>query len=167
MKKVIFLLLVMVIVLLVTSCSSGGDNPLPSPTKENPYSFTLSSLNEEIYSLTDFDGKVVVLYYFRLNCTFCSQMIPVVLKLSKEYEDVVFLMVNYRDSTQKIIPYLSKFNVDIPVLLDSDGNYATKVGVYALPTTIIFSSVGTLEDRIIGAVSEQKLRQVIEKVLDY
>ena len=164
MKKTIFIFLAILVVFITTSCS-GSVVPTPSPVTNNPYSFSLPSLDGNVYSLSDFEGRVVVLYYFKLNCSYCSQLLPTVLQLSKEYEDVVFLIVNYRDSISEITPYISQYQVDIPVLLDSDGKYAAKLGIYAFPTTVIFNPDGSLDSKIIGAVPEAKLRQKIDAAI--
>lgn len=46
------------------------------------------------------------------------------------------------------------------------GEYAAKKGVAAIPTTVLVSSDGTEQQRIIGSVPESEFRAAIERVLE-
>ncbi|MEG1705550.1 MAG: thioredoxin family protein [Clostridia bacterium] len=83
------------------------------------------------------------IYNFTSNfCYYCTQMNPIFDKLKKEYKDKTGFKV-----------------IDI----DKDGAVANKYNIYATPTFIAVDKDGNKKDSIQGVVSEEKLKEFIEK----
>lgn len=108
-------------------------NGMVIQSQELAHDFSLTSANATEVSLSDFRGKVVVLYF---GYTFCPDVCPATLSslskamdiLGKKAEDVQFIMISVdpdRDTPDRLAEYVAYFNPtfigvtgDVPQLED-------------------------------------------------
>ncbi|HVT02129.1 MAG TPA: thioredoxin [Thermoanaerobaculia bacterium] len=88
-------------------------------------------------------GGIVLVDFGAEWCGPCKAMLPVMRKLSTEYEGK-----------------LNVYSVDI----DKTPSLAARHGVMSVPTMLFFKE-GAAVDRIVGAVSEKELRKRIEQTI--
>lgn len=86
-------------------------------------------------------GKLAVVDFYADWCGPCQMMAPVIEKLAKEYEGSVVI---------------GKLNVD------EENDISKQYRVMSIPTIIFFKN-GEVQDKVIGAVSEDELKEKIEK----
>lgn len=87
-------------------------------------------------------NKLAVVDFYADWCGPCQMMAPIVEKLANEYEGEVVI---------------GKLNVD------EESGISRQYRVMSIPTIIFFKN-GEAADKIIGAVSEDELREKIEKL---
>jgi thiol-disulfide isomerase/thioredoxin len=144
----------------------------PSKARHDPApDFTMEKLGGGAVSLQALRGKVVMLDFWATWCPPCRAEMPALTTLAQQYEDrgLVFLAANQDDSdTQRteVAAFLKKLPaLEKSVLLDHDGEVATRYGVEVLPTMFFIGRDG----RILGSFSsyapEAVLRQRIERAL--
>lgn len=132
--------------------------------------FTLPDLDNRPRSLSEWQGKVVVLNFWATWCPPCRKEIPAFNKLQKKYaaKGLQFVGIAIDDKTA-----VKKFLEIIPIdyeLLVGDANaieiaktYGNLSGV--LPYTIIIDRQGKIVSITEGALSEREAEQAIRKLL--
>jgi thiol-disulfide isomerase/thioredoxin len=127
---------------------------------EQAADFTLPTLEGSEISLSDLEGKVVIIDFWATWCGPCVEAFPVFQEVVDAYadnEDVVFLAVNtfegeYSDErVQKAADFMEKHELDFPVLFDMDedkvaGDYA----VQGIPTQVAIGRDGKLRFEKVG-----------------
>ncbi|MCL6267684.1 TlpA family protein disulfide reductase [Flagellimonas myxillae] len=118
----------LLILFLVGSCKTD-----PDKTQENQlYSgtmapdFELNSVDGQTMKLSDYKGKFVVLHFATTWCPFCNAEAPYLKELAGKYDDVSVIIVDVKESKELVKEKLvDKFELNFPVLLDTDGAVAT------------------------------------------
>jgi thiol-disulfide isomerase/thioredoxin len=128
--------------------------------------FTLSDLAGNEVALSDYKGMPVVLNFWASWCGYCVQEMPYFDSMAKELEgDVQFLMVNYQESKETAQAYIDQYGYSFDVLLDIEGAVTNGYGVSGFPTTCFIDKDGKLQNAVIGAISEAKLRTNIQALM--
>lgn len=163
--KMISILICMLTVFL-SSCSVES-TPFPSPSPD-VYGFTLTGLDGNIYSLSDFKGEIVVVSFFTTKCKYCKKEIPMLQELEEEFKDfaVRFVLINYQEPFVTVNDFVNEYNITLLTLLDSEGKITDQYRVYGFPTILFFDREGNIsEPRIVGNVGKETLRKRINKLL--
>ena len=122
-------------------------------------------------SLTDFQGKVVMLDFWATWCAPCQAEMPALLKLAKEYEGrgLVFVAAS-RDEMPDAPLFVQEFVQSRmpelgPYVVFAPDELAALYQVQALPTLFFLDRKGNVLDSHRGMLSEAALRQRIERAL--
>lgn len=146
-----------------------GDTETGAPDKIMAPDFTLKDLSGNDISLSDYEGKIVILNFWALWCRYCIEEMPDFNTLDKELEqtgDAVILTVNVQDSAEAIQDYLTKNSLDLKVLLDEDGIIASTYGISGFPTTFMLNPDGSLYTYIPGKTDIETLRKLLDMMLN-
>jgi cytochrome c biogenesis protein CcmG/thiol:disulfide interchange protein DsbE len=113
----------------------------------------------------DYAGRVVVVNFWATWCGPCRREQPVLSSVegSQDPKGAFFVGVDYRDDAAAGRAYLHEFDVAYPSLEDPSGGLAYRFGVPYLPSTIVADAEGRLRYRVVGAVDEATLNDLIEK----
>lgn len=110
--------------------------------------FTLKEISSPAtFKLSNYEGKSAVLVnFFATWCPYCTQEIPDLHKIQKEFGDkgLVIASVNVQESEGKVANFVRKKKIMYKVLLDSDADVSKKFKVYGIPTNILIDSKGTI-----------------------
>lgn len=114
-------------------------------TKSEVIDFRLDTLGHERFYLNQYRGKVVVLAFWSTWCTTCKLEL-VELKsfaASPEYKNLVVVAVcNDPENIDDVKTIAKTLAIDYPVLLDKQAKVFKKLGMSAVPTTIIIDQTG-------------------------
>ncbi len=115
-------------------------------------------------------GHVVMLDVWAEWCDPCRDSLPLINDIAKQYEakGLKVYAINTDATTEPIGPFLAKYKVDLPVLLDPNATRSEAVlRVKAMPTTVLLDKKGAVrfvhegfEEGVLGEWLEQ-----IEKLL--
>jgi DsbE subfamily thiol:disulfide oxidoreductase len=117
-------------------------------------------------SLSQYEGKVVVLNFFASWCPPCKVENPAFIRVWERYRtsDVVIIGIVYEDTTDKAREYVRANGVTWPTVQDSDGRVAFAYGVHAPPETFFIGRDGIIAGRHIGEITEQVLVNGIDEL---
>ena len=155
-KKNIFWIVVLLTVFLLVGCdNSTSEQPL---TQVNPESnlaadFTLTNMQGEQVSLSQYRGKVVVVNFWATWCPPCREEMPSMERLYRNYKDkgLVMLAINVDENgKQAVAQFLKRTPHSFPILLDSDNAAQQAYGVFRFPESFIIDRNGIVVKRIIG-----------------
>ena len=114
--------------------------------------FELPSLAGGMVKLSDYRGKVVFINFWATWCGTCEVEMPSMEKLYRKYKDFGFEMLTISvDKDQSLIePFMKKFNLTFPVLLDPDSEVDKKVyKTTGVPATLIVNREGLIVHKAI------------------
>ena len=164
MNKILRAMLVTVLAflilgLLVTGCAGGSEPPTvaldPSMAiiGQKAPDFRLKNINGQSVSLSDFYGQPVLINFWASWCTPCVSEMPYIEEIYTEWSDkgLVLLTINIGDSSSKVEAFLHKYNLSLPVLLDTKKTVAQQYNIRFIPTTFFIDNNGTIQESISGA----------------
>jgi peroxiredoxin len=161
------ILLVSVLGLMVLSCSSNA-NSTNQDTKNYANNFTLYDLDKNKVSLSDFEGKILVLNFWASWCPPCTQEAPDFVETYNSYKakGVQFLGVS-NDDVKALKKFIKDKKINYPTLLDgSIDTIIPKWGINALPTTFVIGRKGEILFHNVGLMTKEQLTSAIEKSLN-
>lgn len=108
--------------------------------------FSLKDLNGHHVKLSDYKGRVVLLYFMATWCRECPTMIPQLKKIHSLYsaKGLVLLNIDVRESEKKALAFSSKYNLPYPTLLDEDGKVSQGYGIFGVPVKVLINREGRI-----------------------
>ncbi len=122
-------------------------------------------------SLAGYRGHVVVLNFWGSWCPPCRAEAPSLGQLDRQYSPsgVRFLGIDIRDSPATAEAFMTDFRVSYPSLNDPSDNLALDfrdtVPPAGIPTTLVISRSGRITARVIGGVTYDGLKKLIQRVV--
>jgi len=103
-------------------------------------------------------GRVTVVNIFASWCDPCRAEAPVLASLSREKGFALYGFV-YKDTALKARAFLDETgNPFARIGLDTSGSKGIEWGVYGVPETFIVDGRGIIRERIVGGLTDQKIR---------
>ncbi len=109
--------------------------------------FTLNSINGESVTLSDFEGKAVMLHFWLLGCQVCKDEMPLIQTAfdNLSSEDIVVLTVNVLGDAEDVRGFVKSEELTFPVLLDLRGEVDEEYKIPYFPTTYFISAEGVIK----------------------
>lgn len=137
--------------------------------KESIASFELKGLDGELYQLSDYQGKVVLVNFWASWCPPCIQEIPSMLRLEKSFSKRPFkvIAINVEEQKRKVSYQIKRNNMNFTVLLDPKSKTFKQWQVKILPTSFIVDKKGTIRYLAKGPLEwdSEEVSEIIEKLL--
>ena len=132
--------------------------------------FTLTDMNGDKVSLSDYTGKPIVVNFWATWCGPCKMELPAFDELYKKYNgQVEFMMVNltdgYQETVEGVKSFVSENGYEFPIFFDTELSASTAYNLYSIPRTIFVDKDGNLVNSHTGAMSESTLKQYIELLI--
>jgi len=156
----VILLIILTSMILITGCSA------PEIGKSAP-SFQLTDINGKSVSLSDFQGKPVLINFWATWCGPCLFEMPYIQEVYDEWAErgLVILAINVGESLTTVKEFMHYFNLSFPVLLDMKKNVAAKYNVIGYPTTYFIDGDGIIRDIKIGPFrSVAEIEDILSRV---
>ena len=113
--------------------------------------FWLQLADGRYVRLSDLKGKPVVINFWATWCPPCRAEMPEFVKTAAD-EDLVVLAVNVEEDRKAVEEFAAEFGMEMPVVLDSDGQLNQRYLVQGLPTTYFIDSQGKLSSMVVGQI---------------
>ncbi len=157
-----------------SGAANGGTPPTPEPVSlpsnqvvaEAPMiDFTLTSLDGQTVSLSDYQGRIVFLNFWATWCVPCEKELPEFQQFQAQQppDGAVILAVNVQESADQVRGFLTDHDVSgLTVLLDSDSTVANSYGIYNLPVTFVIDQNGIVRYPKFGAMTVADLQSYLD-----
>lgn len=121
--------------------------------------FSMPDSSGKLHALSDYKGKILVLAFWSFKCPVSLAYNERLMELQKKYQaqGVVLLGIasNANESAEEIGRNASNLKISFPLLLDSDGSFAERLGAHHTPSILILDPNGVLRYR--GAPDNNKI----------
>ena len=156
--------------LLIRTSTPSTPKPPPLRAGMEAPAFTYSDLEGKAVSLKDFRGKVVFLNVWATWCPTCTWEMPSMEAIYRKYRDqgLVMLGVSIDVLGKDIVaPYMKKYRLTFPALLDPKGTIKRMYQTTGVPETFIVDRDGRIFRKIIGPRewTEPQMVRMIEAAL--
>ena len=166
MKKIV-IATTMILALIVSGCLNGDDGGEEENLEPAP-DFTLTSIEGDIFSLSDFRGKVVILDFMYVNCSGCITEMEHLKEIFSNYDDndVVIITIDIieYESEDELRWFKDEYGDDWICAIDID-DVGTKYGVYAVPVLVIVDKEGNIAYEHLGVSDYETLSSEIDELL--
>lgn len=155
MKKIIGIIFLMISLVSFSNSAKAPD-------------FNLKDQYGVVHSLENYKGKVIFLNFWATWCPPCKKEMPDVENIYKEYgenkKDVVILGVN-SEKENEVKKFLKDKGYTFPTVIDENSEVMRKYFIQAFPTSFVIDKEGNVYGYVMGGLTKEQIRQVIEEVL--
>jgi thiol-disulfide isomerase/thioredoxin len=130
-----------------------------------------STLDGEPFTLSDLAGTIVVINVWGSWCAPCRAETPDLVRVAKENANrgVRFVGINTRDNPAAAKAFVRSFKVPYPSVEDAEGqlllNFRDTIPTSVVPTTVVIDRQGQIAARIIGPVTYNTLKGLLDDEL--
>lgn len=155
MKKIIG-----IIFLMISLVSFSNNAKAPDFNLKDQYGVT--------HSLENYKGKVIFLNFWATWCPPCKKEMPDIENIYKEYgenkKDVIILGVN-SEKENEVKKFLKDKGYTFPTVIDENSEVMRKYFIQAFPTSFVIDKEGNVYGYVMGGLTKEQIKQVIEEVL--
>ena len=140
----------------------------PTPTEEPFYAtdFTMAMLNGGEITLSDLQGRWVLLNFWATWCIPCRVEMPALQDIASEYRsDLVVLGVNQRENPPTVQAFIDEIGTTFPILLNPDDATLAAYQVMSLPQTFLINPQGEILWRQFGPIELGEFRPLLESFI--
>jgi thiol-disulfide isomerase/thioredoxin len=134
-----------------------------------PLAINLKDIDGNAVVKEDFTGKITLINFWATWCAPCIEEIPSLNRLKKKMEGLPFelISINYAENRKTIKEFMKEVNVEFPVLLDQDGNFAKKSNVIVYPSTFVIDTNGKIKYGVNAAIEwdDPELIRILKSLL--
>ena len=104
-------------------------------------------------SLSDFEGRPVLINFWRINCAPCIEELPHLQAVHNEQSGngLVILALNTGESAGTVKQFAQDNNLSFEILLDSSIEVAQTYNIPGTPTSFFIDKDGIIKAKVIGS----------------
>ncbi|MBJ6360185.1 peroxiredoxin family protein [Paenibacillus sp. GCM10012307] len=153
-----------------TNKQSGGSEAITAEDDEDletAVDFTLTDLDGNPVTLSDYRGKGVYLNFWATWCKWCRKEMPDMEKVYREYKDKDFVMlaISIGEEKETVEQFIRDTGYSFNVLLDPDKSVSREYGIKPIPVSLFIDREGRIVFRKLGTMNEEQMRERIEQIL--
>ncbi len=154
-----------ILMLGIFACTPSLEKGIPAGAKAP--NFLAQDLENKTYQLEDYQGKVVMLYFWADYCPACKKEFPATQKYYTQLNEQQFelLAINVAQPAESSRKFRKKYGATFPMLLDTAGTIAKQYGVEELPVNYFINPDGTVARKIVGWVDKNQVNVMINQSL--
>lgn len=117
--------------------------------------FELMDINNKLYKIDDFKGKVTLVNFWATWCPPCIEEIPSLNRLQKIMNNTDFrlLSINYAEDDETVREFTREVSVEFPVLMDETGEVSRDWKILVLPSTYVIGPDGKIAFGVNAAIN--------------
>ncbi len=138
-----------------------------------PFQFTVTDVTGKSLSLSDYQGKVVIVDIWGTWCGPCVSEIPSFIKLQQAYgsQGLQIIGLNHEEGTpeearQTVLDFVAEHQINYPCALVTDEIMAQVPDFDGFPTTIFLDRNGQVQAKAVGARHYEALEKMVTALLE-
>ena len=132
--------------------------------------FTLTTLQGEQVTLSDYKGKIVILNFWATYCAPCKEEMPHMQSFSEKHPDIAMLAVNLTSmdlGLDAVKQFVNDFELTFPILLDEADVVGKQYNILTIPTSYMIDQEGRIFKEVIGPMDERMMEELISDLKSY
>lgn len=149
----------------ITGCSMDSAQS-PEPGKPAP-DFQFQTPEGQPSSLSDFQGKPVLVNFWATWCSPCVREMPYLQQIYEERQGkgLVLLGINIQESPSQVTEFMQARGLSFPVLLDTEGEATQRYNIQYIPSTFFIDKDGIIQEIKIGSFqSKAEIESILSKL---
>lgn len=129
--------------------------------------FTLTDLEGNQVSLSDFRGKIVFINFWATWCVPCRVEMPEIEAVYQQYKDrdVVVIGVDLFEPEDEVRQYVQQGGYSWTFVIDTTGEVAASYEVAAIPTSFFIDGEGIIRAVNIGAMTKRAMEAKLAEAM--
>lgn len=125
---------------------------------------TLDAVDGSAVKTQELLGTPLVINFWYSTCEPCRREMPAFAAAHATFGDrVTFIGVNMYDSAVAASNFAERYGVDYDILLDTNGELVSELGIALAPTTILVDAEGTIVYQESGELTEGEITALINE----
>ncbi len=143
---------------LGTLAGCSGDNFPALQTGTQTPAFTATSLDGKTRSISDYQGKGLLIIFMSSWCPCSHDSIPIVNNAYQRHknDNVEFLIVGIQEARSKFEDFVSERSILFPAIYDSDKLISRSYGINAPPTMVFVGQDGIVTRIFYGNIKDKE-----------
>ena len=140
----------------------------PAPEVGHPApDFTLTDLEGNRVTLSDFRGKVVFINFWATWCPPCRAEMPEIEAVYQEYksQDVVIIGVDILEDENEVLQFVQKGGFNWIFVIDTTGEVTRNYGIVAIPTSFFLDREGVIQSVKVGAMTKREIESHLAEAM--
>lgn len=158
-------ILILALLVLLAGCDAAGTGIRRGGVAP---AFSLEDLNGTKVSLSDFQGRPVLINFWASWCPPCRTEMPDLQRVhaAQGPDGLVILGVNtlYQDELDDVREFATEQKLTFPILLDSEGAVAVAYRASTLPTSVFVDRTGKIHLVQIGPMTQSFVESVLREI---
>jgi thiol-disulfide isomerase/thioredoxin len=137
---------------VVPGALAQGFERQPWPAQKPTPVFQVSDQTGRVWRLSDLRGKAVLINFWASWCEPCRAEMPALEALAQRHgpQKLQVLAVNFKESDATVQRFVQHSALNLPVLLDPQGQIARQWGVSVFPSTVLVGADGRVQGVVRG-----------------
>lgn len=128
--------------------------------------FTAELTDGSGFTLSEHEGKVILLNFWATWCAPCVGEMPAFEKLYEEYGDQIqILAVNSGEEKKIVDAFLEERNYTFPIAYDVENEISEKYPSEGIPYTLVIGKDGKVQEIFVGAWDADKQYKIYRRAL--
>jgi peroxiredoxin len=155
--------LLLITVLASLAFSSGCENKQGIKIGDTPPEISCNDIHGKSISLSQFKGKVVVLYFWKSSC--CGDILKMLQPFQSGSKDkgLAVLAVNVGDAKETVESYEKNYALTFTMLRDENSKLFNQYHLFGFPTIFILDKNGIVREKIQGDIQIERLEKLVVK----
>jgi peroxiredoxin len=131
--------------------------------------FTLIDIrDDEQISLSQFDGRPVMLNFWATWCPPCRKEMPLLQDAYEEHQGdgLIILTIAVSDKANNVLDFSDQHDLTFPLLIDTKDQVAVQYKVLGIPTSYFIDSDGVIASVQVGDLTASALNRHLEEILE-
>lgn len=130
--------------------------------------WTLKDLDGKEVSLSDFEGKVVIIDFWATWCPPCRKGIPELVELQEKYGAKGLSIVGISLDQGGVAPvrkFAEEYKINYPVVMGDEDVVSAYGNIQAIPTAFVIDRKGKIVDKHVGYADKAYFEKMIQPLL--
>ncbi len=132
--------------------------------REEPPNFRLILEDGRHISLQDLRGRPVLINFWATWCGPCRLEMPDIVAVAQANPDLIVLAVNVQETMEQVRPFAEEFQMQLPVVRDTDGELRTLYAVRGMPTSVFIDRQGKIFTVWAGMLTADLLQEIVADI---
>ncbi len=140
---------IFLVILVILACERSSSNDKVS-------NFQFKTIDDKIFDLSQFHGKVIIVDFWASWCSPCIKEIPHFIELQEKYKnEVQFIGLNVGEKESEIKEFIKSMGINYVIGYSDEKIEKLFGGINGLPTTFIIGKDGKIKAKAIGYRSKE------------